>query len=411
MGWFKMSDKTLAEQVATLEAERNHLELQVQRWEELAITSEQEDHELEELKASHLELRGLFDKVTLTCDQRGEEIGRLETERDSLRTSHRRVIRSLEEMKAERDELKERLAHASTKPKGYAQEMVKLREKIDVPTHEVAIRETMWREMRDAAKGMSDELEKVKADRDELKEDLDASFKREVEMHEMYDEQEVDLDELRGKLEGVELKLSYREGEVQHLLDAEGSRIPRTITAEELREGQWFAYKDDESETWHTLEAGDEDFMLGFIAPGQPHTIVLLTDATLTPPEKPERRGEVISPDKMRHGDVVDAYRIGELHHEGETISESCFFLEHSDWEFRLVHRPEPELPTEPGSVVLVTEFMGEVLEVPIYAVSDAHGDWWARFGDITFPDGYELANPDEITGWKPARIVVEDGA
>ena len=191
---------------------------------------------------------------------------------------------------------------------------------------------------------------------------------------------------------------------------------PKRLTVEDLdaapvgsvvANGAGLAVRKDVRGDWTLMGSGNARYT--------PEQLLQWPTATLTLPEKPERRGEVISRGDLCKGDVIDLWRGERLDSEGHTIQRlySWAWDGYEDEEIRLVRHPEPEpepeLPAELGSVILVTEFKGEALDEPIYAVADGVGYWWARFGGI-FPDGGRGANPVEITGWKKARIVTEDG-
>lgn len=66
---------------------------------------------------------------------------------------------------------------------------------------------------------------------------------------------------------------------------------------------------------------------------------------------------------------------------------------------------PPPELPTEPGSVVLASRAGGREFDPPVVAVLSDDRDalpWWVPFGN------HDQA-PEEITEWIPARVVPDD--
>ena len=72
-------------------------------------------------------------------------------------------------------------------------------------------------------------------------------------------------------------------------------------------------------------------------------------------------------------------------------------------FEFVSGTREAPPLPTEPGSVILVSECRGERVDVPVLAVCDGEGEW-RTFGHMF--DGCMWHRPDHITAWTPARVV-----
>ncbi|WP_102508170.1 hypothetical protein [Sanguibacter massiliensis] len=65
--------------------------------------------------------------------------------------------------------------------------------------------------------------------------------------------------------------------------------------------------------------------------------------------------------------------------------------------------REAPSLPTEPGSVILVTECHGERLDPPVLAVCDGDGEWLTLARAI---DGSRWHLPKHITAWTPAKVV-----
>lgn len=75
-----------------------------------------------------------------------------------------------------------------------------------------------------------------------------------------------------------------------------------------------------------------------------------------------------------------------------------------SDCTFVRATREVPDLPTEPGSAVLVTECRGERADKPVVAWWDDVETYWItptrRFGGMTTHD-----SPD-ITEWTPAKVV-----
>lgn len=66
------------------------------------------------------------------------------------------------------------------------------------------------------------------------------------------------------------------------------------------------------------------------------------------------------------------------------------------------VTREVPDLPTETGSVIFVTEVRGVREDIPVVAALDTDGDWVTarRFG------GHQWHNPEHITDWAPAKVV-----
>ena len=72
-------------------------------------------------------------------------------------------------------------------------------------------------------------------------------------------------------------------------------------------------------------------------------------------------------------------------------------------YEFVSGTREAPPLPTEPGSVILVSECRGERVDVPVLAVCDGDGKW-RTFGHMF--DGCMWHRPEHIGAWTPARVV-----
>lgn len=148
---------------------------------------------------------------------------------------------------------------------------------------------------------------------------------------------------------------------------------------------------------------------------------VSLLEALPRVPVKDSRVPRVITAEELKPGQVISVFENGAGWTVGTVTDELFLKLNHSralmDIEQEtdgtivlLADAPEPaeaELPTEPGSVILVTEWEGRKLNKPIQAMLDASGVWG---GAEKFPDVAYAAYPEEITGWKKARIVVEDG-
>lgn len=282
--------------------------------------------------------------------------------------------------------------------------------------------------------------------------------------------------------------------------------IPRVITAGELKEGQLICIH--RGQGWGvraigTFESREGDVVTMktggsgvFSETTKFHTIVLLAD-TPTDQQEPERltvkwsgerRGEVIDPQDIRDGDVVDKWRMGvrvaqDVTFDQERIKDVFFYNDDTD-EFRLVHRPTPapvtaetirasevpstwddrdgdnwewdgenmrlhrasetlhaqetpeyvidsfsplarssaaprgdygkrELPTEPGEVILVTEFGGLYDATEPVAAYRTNGITWRRLDQEPWPGDYlGLYAPDEeITGWRPAYITSSNPA
>lgn len=65
--------------------------------------------------------------------------------------------------------------------------------------------------------------------------------------------------------------------------------------------------------------------------------------------------------------------------------------------------RPAPSLPTEPGSVILVSECRGERVDEPVLAVLAGDGEW-VTFGRMFGEHNWYL--PEHIAAWTPAKVV-----
>lgn len=72
-------------------------------------------------------------------------------------------------------------------------------------------------------------------------------------------------------------------------------------------------------------------------------------------------------------------------------------------FEFVRATRPAPSLPTEPGSVILVSECRGERVDEPVLAMMISEGEW-VTFGHMFA--GYDWYLPEDITEWTPAKVV-----
>lgn len=65
--------------------------------------------------------------------------------------------------------------------------------------------------------------------------------------------------------------------------------------------------------------------------------------------------------------------------------------------------REMPPLPTEPGSVIYVTEVRGKTVHGGTNPAMCADGgDWMLTYA----ADGDGVLAPSEITGWRPAKVV-----
>ena len=72
-------------------------------------------------------------------------------------------------------------------------------------------------------------------------------------------------------------------------------------------------------------------------------------------------------------------------------------------FDFISATREAPSLPTEPGSVILVTECRGERVDEPVLAMMISEGEW-VTFGHMFV--GYYWYLPEDITEWTPAKVV-----
>jgi len=66
-----------------------------------------------------------------------------------------------------------------------------------------------------------------------------------------------------------------------------------------------------------------------------------------------------------------------------------------------LLYRPMPPLPTEPGSVIHVTECRGETCDT--LALLD-DGGWWHTTKEA---GGYNIHDLQDITAWEPCEVKV----
>lgn len=77
----------------------------------------------------------------------------------------------------------------------------------------------------------------------------------------------------------------YTTRELEDAYGVDGSTVPRVITAEELREGQWVAFKPRLGDDWDSGYVEEGPFIVGTVgwtvnfAPDDALTIVLLEDA------------------------------------------------------------------------------------------------------------------------------------
>lgn len=75
------------------------------------------------------------------------------------------------------------------------------------------------------------------------------------------------------------------------------------------------------------------------------------------------------------------------------------------DWHVTAATREVPDLPTEPGSVIVNATIRGEAGHA---AILDDYGDWRSL---RPAGDGFLLHRSKDITAWEPGRIVPEGGA
>ena len=73
-------------------------------------------------------------------------------------------------------------------------------------------------------------------------------------------------------------------------------------------------------------------------------------------------------------------------------------------WTFVSATREVPDLPTEPGSVIVNATIRGVEGQT---AILDPDGDWYTT----ACVADYWYHVPEDITAWEPARIVPEGGA
>lgn len=72
-------------------------------------------------------------------------------------------------------------------------------------------------------------------------------------------------------------------------------------------------------------------------------------------------------------------------------------------FDFVRATREMPPLPTEPGSVIYVTECRGERADEPVIAVRAGDGEWVTP---AEFFAGCLWHRPDHFTEWAPAKVV-----
>ena len=124
---------------------------------------------------------------------------------------------------------------------------------------------------------------------------------------------------------------------------------------------------------------------------------------------------EITNRDDLRVGDIATfTYQghevTGPLWTEGDRslyvgaalfrFSDGCWF---DQYELVRATREVPDLPAEPGSVILVSECRGERLDPPVLAVCDGDGEWLTLARAI---DGSRWHLPAHITAWTPAKVI-----
>lgn len=124
---------------------------------------------------------------------------------------------------------------------------------------------------------------------------------------------------------------------------------------------------------------------------------------------------EITNRDDLRVGDIATfAYNghefTGEVWTDPEGLNIGCTIIRFvsgewtSDLDFVRATREMPPLPTEPGSVILVTECRGTRVGEPVVAWWDDVEAYWLtptrRFGGMTTHDARDF------TEWAPAKVV-----
>lgn len=127
---------------------------------------------------------------------------------------------------------------------------------------------------------------------------------------------------------------------------------------------------------------------------------------------------QIIKQEDMRAGDTIRVEWVHKgaalthtatLHHDeelSERVKAAAFRLplETTGANIYLVNRPMQPLPTEQGSVILVTETSSNI-RLPFYAALNHDGLW------LSIPNGQRL-HSSRIADWKEAKLVtVEDDA
>lgn len=205
--------------------------------------------------------------------------------------------------------------------------------------------------------------------------------------------------------------------------------IPRIITEDELEVGQIIASVRPGAHVpvvggLVTKTYGASDGFLEVELNGDKKIIGLAGGSlyVLHEAQKPERRGEVINPEDLRKGDVVDLWHFSDVNEpyypnqviestsplRGQAFNFDGLNFSTRHFEFRLVERPKPELPVDHGEVILVEDVTSAASaslrkSLPFFA-SFSFGEFttWESL------DGkWEIA-PHWITKWRPAKVTVE---
>lgn len=126
---------------------------------------------------------------------------------------------------------------------------------------------------------------------------------------------------------------------------------------------------------------------------------------------------EITRVEDVRVGDVVvvargDATATGRVHDvsRGPNVHLTVAYLPFTvivgedHWTFVRATREGPDLPTEPGSVIVNATIRGVEGQT---AIRDPEGDWFTT----TCVEDYYYHAPEHITAWEPARVVPEGGA
>jgi len=131
-----------------------------------------------------------------------------------------------------------------------------------------------------------------------------------------------------------------------------------------------------------------------------------------------KREGTPIDPENVREGDLIRgtiASSLREHAHLNGGVVEArahrpgmgglCVI----DWsiealdDLRLINRPAPKLPTEPGLMIEAYEVRGIAGKWPLRL---GHSGYWRSFEKVR---GSLVHLPEDITAWKPADLVVRE--